>query len=99
MRVYTILIIVALLSLCARDVGNHPHCVRPIQNWGSGSALEGVSDHQERPKAFPMAHMNHMVIVYKHTECNGNYVREHFLVFARRAAIICATGYTALLLT
>ena len=42
------------------------HCVRPIQNWIQ-ERVRGVSGHQERPKAFPMAHMNRMVIVYKHT--------------------------------
>ena len=42
------------------------HCVRHIQNW-IRERVRGVSDHQERPKAFPMAHMNRMVIVYKHT--------------------------------
>ena len=42
------------------------HCVRLIQNWIQ-ERVRGVSGHQERPKAFPMAHMNRMVIVYKHT--------------------------------
>ena len=43
-----------------------PHCGGPIQNWIQ-ERVRGVSGHQERPKAFPMAHMNRMVIVYKHT--------------------------------
>ena len=42
------------------------HCVRPIQNW-IRERVRGVSDHQERPKAFPMAHMNRMIIVYMYT--------------------------------
>ena len=40
---------------------NVTHCVRPIQNWIQ-ERVRGVSGHQVRPKAFPMAHMNHMVI-------------------------------------
>ena len=47
-------------------IAPNTHCVRPIQNWIQ-ERVRGVSGHQERPKAFPMAHMNRMVIVYKHT--------------------------------
>ena len=53
-------------SLAAYVPNTITHCVRPIQNWIQ-ERVRGVSGHQERPKAFPMTHMNRMVIVYKHT--------------------------------
>ena len=40
--------------------------VRPIQNW-IRERVRGVSDHQERPKAFSVAYMNRMIITYMHT--------------------------------
>ena len=42
------------------------HCVRPIQNW-IRERVRGASGHQEHPKAFPMGHMNRMLIVYMHS--------------------------------
>ena len=51
------------------DLTATPHTVYAPYKTGSGSAFEVSvhSGHQERPKAFPMAHMNRMVIAYKHT--------------------------------
>ena len=69
---------------------NQAHCLRPIaiQNWTQERVrwVRGVSGrHQERPKAFPKAHMNRMVMIYMHRvqgERLLSRAREPFFVFA-----------------
>ena len=47
---------------CPRVIGVNTHCGGPIQNW-IRERVRGVSDHQERPKAFPMARMSRMIMI------------------------------------
>ena len=72
------------------------HCVRPIQNW-IRERVRGASGHQEHPKAFPMGHMNRMLIVYMHsvrTVCKrSDYERAR----ARKFPRICSMGAVGLL--